>query len=701
MLITAVMGLFSTGGAFAQSETIGMTQTYSDAGFNAPAFTGTTDGNVSNSGEKHGVGCNYYTNGNGKSRNVYDATGKAISTLYVWNKTVKGTDYSDTQWVGYDLSIADGKSFSISGAHAQMFAETSITWKLQISKGATVLYNSENKTASNKKADELNLTFSADEQEKLKDLTGNISVRIYMYQNGSNKYFTLPYLTVTGTVGENTKTTYTVTTTATPAEGGSVVGGGTYTEGDNVVIQANPSTGYKLSALTVDGTQVTDNPYTITNISGNHTAEATFAVLPKVVYDKSDYIGKINSNKILNLSNATTDEVYPDADGNYTIPSYADKYFYREGYVFAGWSDGNGNIYKSGDQITGITSDVTLTPTWTATTQSLDKSNSATTVTWSFAYNDILFNSWQSANFGYYVQTANVNSENIAIPMQIVNGKVDNSGRQAQSNAQVNVGTTITIPAVKGMIISIPDANTAFSTTTIAGATNYEGNGTKSLTYTYDGDAQTIDIVIGESSQYLKSISVTYPSTVTSETATITSAGYATYVTKNNVDFSQTEGLTAYKAKYDATAQTITLTKITEAPAKTAVVLKGAAGDYTINVATTEPTEVADNDLQYSDEATTADGTQWILAKQGSSVGFAKATSGTSIAAGKAYLVIPATATAKSFIGFGDGSTTGINSISVDKAQTSDSAIYNLAGQRVSNSYKGIIIQNGHKFINK
>jgi hypothetical protein len=40
----------------------------------------------------------------------------------------------------------------------------------------------------------------------------------------------------------------------------------------------------------------------------------------------------------------------------------------------------------------------------------------------------------------------------------------------------------------------------------------------------------------------------------------------------------------------------------------------------------------------------------------------------------------------------------GINDLKADKA---DGAVYNLAGQRVDANYKGVVIQNGKKFVVK
>ena len=44
---------------------------------------------------------------------------------------------------------------------------------------------------------------------------------------------------------------------------------------------------------------------------------------------------------------------------------------------------------------------------------------------------------------------------------------------------------------------------------------------------------------------------------------------------------------------------------------------------------------------------------------------------------------------------------TGIIQIVNDQDQTANSPIYNMAGQRVSADFKGLVIKNGSKFMNK
>lgn len=75
------------------------------------------------------------------------------------------------------------------------------------------------------------------------------------------------------------------------------------------------------------------------------------------------------------------------------------------------------------------------------------------------------------------------------------------------------------------------------------------------------------------------------------------------------------------------------------------------------------------------------------------------------IAANKAYLAVPPSVQgeAKNFYLFGDDATTGIANLNVDANENFDvnAPMYNLAGQRVNKSYKGVVIVNGKKMLNK
>ena len=70
-----------------------------------------------------------------------------------------------------------------------------------------------------------------------------------------------------------------------------------------------------------------------------------------------------------------------------------------------------------------------------------------------------------------------------------------------------------------------------------------------------------------------------------------------------------------------------------------------------------------------------------------------------SIAPFRAYIIATGGAAARDLDIVIDGLSTGISE--AKKAQSTDSAIYNLNGQRVSADYKGVVIKNGKKVVMK
>ena len=186
------------------------------------------------------------------------------------------------------------------------------------------------------------------------------------------------------------------------------------------------------------------------------------------------------------------------------------------------------------------------------------------------------------------------------------------------------------------------------------------------------------------------------------EAAYIPSAGYATYTTPNDVDFTGT-GITAYKVSAIG-ASNVTLEEVTEAPAGTPLVLQATAGNYALNTVASA-TAVTGNKLEVSDgTATTTDAnTVYALASKGDPavVGFYKVKAGTKVPAGKGYLSVAATS-APEYLGFdGDGNTTGVETLNVERGTLNDNSYYNLAGQRVAQPTKGLYIVNGKKYIVK
>ena len=177
--------------------------------------------------------------------------------------------------------------------------------------------------------------------------------------------------------------------------------------------------------------------------------------------------------------------------------------------------------------------------------------------------------------------------------------------------------------------------------------------------------------------------------TTLAETANVTSAGWGTYVTKHDVEFETGNAYVVTEAD-----EKTTLVEVTEVPAGTPVLLKGA-GTKTATFVATAPTAPTANLLHVSDGTINADAGAYVLGNKNGQVGFYKWT-GTALAAGKVYLL--PTTNAREFIGFDDDSTTtGINSI--DNGQQTYDNVYDLQGRRVAQPAKGMYIVNGKKVI--
>lgn len=207
----------------------------------------------------------------------------------------------------------------------------------------------------------------------------------------------------------------------------------------------------------------------------------------------------------------------------------------------------------------------------------------------------------------------------------------------------------------------------------------------------WNGSSQVVTFTVSDTKK-LKNITVKY-----AETLTTSAKGYATYSADYAVNYSDL-GLTAYTLTVDETNKTVTAKEFTGVvPAGGAVLVKGDASTaYTLTPATTEGDATFATALQTG--ATTANGTQYGFTSKSGTPAFAQVKSGQDIPAKKGYIVLSGASAAKYSICFGDEAT-GIQTI--EAASAANDAMYNLAGQRVDKAYKGIVIVNGKKYLNK
>ena len=132
-----------------------------------------------------------------------------------------------------------------------------------------------------------------------------------------------------------------------------------------------------------------------------------------------------------------------------------------------------------------------------------------------------------------------------------------------------------------------------------------------------------------------------------------------------------------------------------------AVILKSTTGTITLTLAATTSSDFSDNDLKGG--TTVTDGYDAYTLSRGNdgtgAVGFYKFSG--SLDGSKAHLEIKTSAGARSFIGFGDDNTTGIELPALAEDEAAE--WYSLDGRRLSGkpAHKGIYVKNGQKIIIK
>ena len=188
--------------------------------------------------------------------------------------------------------------------------------------------------------------------------------------------------------------------------------------------------------------------------------------------------------------------------------------------------------------------------------------------------------------------------------------------------------------------------------------------------------------------------------TSVTESVNVSAAGYATYVSDNDLDYTNVEGLEAFSAQVDNANATVSFTKVGKVKAGEGVLLKANGGSYNVPV-TSGVDANADNDFIRGEGTAVASEDNgkynYILNNVGDVVAF-YAANGQNVATNRAYLQTT-TANARISLNFDDETTTGI--IATLKDKETNSKVYNLNGQRVDNPAKGLYIVNGKKVIIK
>ncbi len=197
-----------------------------------------------------------------------------------------------------------------------------------------------------------------------------------------------------------------------------------------------------------------------------------------------------------------------------------------------------------------------------------------------------------------------------------------------------------------------------------------------------------------------------YNTTITvnvTRTVNIGSALYSTFAFDGKTDYAnENTNLKAYTVRVeDNEAKLYEISGVV--PQGTPVVLKATeSSDYTVYAYKMSDvvTDVSNNALKVSNGSVKGDGQNiYALAQKEQGIGFYRLDNEVTVPAGKCYLEITSGSGAKEFLTLSESETTGINSF---KTETSASyTTYNLQGIKVDNNYKGIVIKNGKKYVNK
>ncbi len=202
---------------------------------------------------------------------------------------------------------------------------------------------------------------------------------------------------------------------------------------------------------------------------------------------------------------------------------------------------------------------------------------------------------------------------------------------------------------------------------------------------------------------WINKIEVKTAKPIISEVTTSKDMVYSTFSNPTfALDFSDLD-VKAYIITGESSSQ-LTFKEVTKIPVNTGVLLIGTkSGTFTPKATNAETDDVTGNLLVADDGTKTANDNTYILTIKDEKPGFYKSNTTRTLAKGKAHLELPNASEAKGFALDTNlfGETTGIQI----NRQNSENALslrqVNLAGQQVDSHYKGIVIQNGKKWIQK
>ena len=529
----------------------------------------------------------------------------------------------------------------------------------------------------------------------------------------------LDVLTVTGTSGTN-KASYTLATATTL--NGSMSGGVTITMGVNRV-KGSISTALQAISVYEEAQEVTTVGYTINYIFDKDTINqvkntiavgATVNAVSPITIDGAKYYAadgaatsmKTTSDATANVLNVnlrkaltkTVSIIAVDGEGNelkrfsteciegeaaknlfYTRAVEKDGEYYTIAAANAnGMNYGKSVSYTSSDENKIYTldksityyaeeSDLNVTRSYAAQGQAPERGSGG---------------NWQRLYANSYAYTD-------ALPAGVY--KLDISGRSQSASSN---SLDIDVRLADGTLVKT--GNTVTWDNAVCSVQTFEGINVP----------EGASIVINNAIEYNTNVAldyvIAYRTGDATEQITINDIGVSSYVTTYPLDFSNLTGVKALIATSETEDQ-IVMTKVTEVPANTPIIVRGTAGTYDVPVGscTALPsTNLLKGSATESINAGDEEGTVYALKKSDGE--FHKVAATVTIPAKIAYFVSTATTAGakeiKSYTIFGEEET-AVSSVNADTVKA-NVRLFNVAGQQVGAGYKGLVIdENGNKYI--
>ena len=190
-------------------------------------------------------------------------------------------------------------------------------------------------------------------------------------------------------------------------------------------------------------------------------------------------------------------------------------------------------------------------------------------------------------------------------------------------------------------------------------------------------------------------------------TVTVNDDGLITFCSVADVDFTSVSGVKAYIGSiFNRETGALTMTRAYDVPAGTGLLIKGEPGTYEIPYKQSH--SIVSNLLKGVTSETnlaaiTGGYANYVLASGSNGTGFYRVPAeGTTLAAGRAYLTIPAeTAASRSALSLVFDDEDEATGIGASLTNSEERIIYDLQGRRVEQPQRGLYIRNGKKVIIK